>query len=173
MTELDFDAIKRSLVVNRDSQNGWASRVVEDLVAEVERLRENAEARERVMRRENVILRTAERERDKLRADVRDAEKSAAACDQMIALLDGFPVSDPCPEAERVAVLLDEVRHLRAQRVLDNEEAARLYDFARDKGAALERDATVAYLLAPGTCCSPDVLAENIGRGDHRREEKP
>jgi hypothetical protein len=99
MTELDLDAIKRSLAVNRDSQNGWASRVVEDLVAEVDRL--------------------------------------------------------------------------RAQRVLDNEEAARLYDFARDKGAALERDATVAYLRAPGTCCSPDVLAENIERGDHRREEKP
>ena len=104
------------------------------LVAEVERLRENAEARERVMRREEVILRVAQRERDKL---------------------------------------LAEVERLRAQRVLDNEEAARLYDFARDKGAALERDATVAYLRAPGTCCSPDVLAENIERGDHRREEKP
>ena len=99
MTDAELDAIKRSLAVNRDSQNGWASRVVEDLVTEVE--------------------------------------------------------------------------HLRAQRVLDNEEAARLYDFARDKGAALERDATVAYLRAPGTCCSPDVLAENIERGDHRREEKP
>lgn len=149
MTELDLDAIKRSLVVNRDSQNGWASRVVEDLVAEVERLRENAEARERVMRRENVILRTAERERDKL---------------------------------------LDEVRQLRAQRVLDNEEAARLYDFARDKGAALERDATVAWLRsepekgvacdghrhANGRSCvvftdmtAPD-LADAIERGDHR-----
>ena len=71
------------------------------------------------------------------------------------------------------AALVAEVDRLRAQRVLDNEEAARLYDFARDKGAALERDATVAYLRAPGTCCSPDVLAENIERGDHRREEKP
>ena len=105
MTELDLDAIKRSLAVNRDSQNGWASRVVEDLVAEVDRL--------------------------------------------------------------------------RAQRVLDNEEAARLYDFARDKGAALERDATVAYLLKGTADCKECMdeavvrLAREIERGDHRREEKP
>lgn len=116
---------------------------------------------------------------DLSRADVRDAEKGAAACDQMIALLDGFPVSDPCPEAARVAVLLDEVRHLRAQRVLDNEEAARLYDFARDKGAALERDATVAYLLKGTADCKECMdeavvrLAREVERGEHRAQEKP
>ena len=77
------------------------------------------------------------------------------------------------PGYDTLTALVAEVERLRAQRVLDNEEAARLYDFARDKGAARERDATVAYLRAPGTCCSPDVLADAIERGEHRREEKP
>lgn len=87
------------------------------------------------------------------------------------------------------AALVAEVDRLRAQRVLDNEEAARLYDFARDKGAALERDATVAWLRSEpekgvacdghrhangGSCVvftdmtAPD-LADAIERGDHRR----
>jgi hypothetical protein len=77
------------------------------------------------------------------------------------------------------AALVAEVDRLRAQRVLDNEEAARLYDFARDKGAALERDATVAYLLKGTADCKECMdeavvrLAREIERGDHRREEEP
>lgn len=46
--------------------------------------------------------------------DAEDAEKGAAACDQIVALLDGIPVEAPCPEAARVAALLDEVERLRA-----------------------------------------------------------
>ena len=69
-------------------------------------------------------------------------------------------------------VLVAEVERLREQRRLDNAEAARVYDFARDKGKARERAAVVAYLRAPGTCCSTDVLAEDIERGEHRREEE-
>lgn len=68
--------------------------------------------------------------------------------------------------------LLAEVERLREQRRIDNEEAARLYDFARDKGKALERAAVVAWLRAPGTSCDTDVLADAIERGDHRREEE-
>lgn len=88
--------------------------------------------------------------------------------------------------------LVAEVERLRDQRRLDNEEAARLYDFARDKGAALERAAVVAWLRgeperlvecdgrrhAGGKPClvmSPmpaDELADAIGRGEHRTEEE-
>lgn len=92
------------------------------------------------------------------------------------------------PGYDTLTALVAEVERLRAQRVLDNEEAARLYDFARDKGAALERDATVAWLRSEpekgvacdghrhangGSCVvftdmtAPD-LADAIERGDHR-----
>lgn len=67
--------------------------------------------------------------------------------------------------------LVAEIEHLRAQRRLDNEEAVRLYDFARDKGRALERDDVVAYLRAPGTSCDTGVLADCIERGDHRKKK--
>ena len=33
--------------------------------------------------------------------------------------------------------------------------------------------AVVAYLLAPGTSCDSNALADAIERGEHRREEKP
>ena len=49
-----------------------------------------------------------------VREDAEDAERGAAACDQIVALLDGIPVEAPCPEAARVAALLAEVERLRA-----------------------------------------------------------
>lgn len=73
--------------------------------------------------------------------------------------------------------IIAEVERLREQRRIDNEEAARLYDFARDKGKALERASVVAWLrdetLCLDTCCKRVVLdlADDIERGDHRREE--
>lgn len=72
--------------------------------------------------------------------------------------------------------LLEANEWLKAQRILDNEEAARLYDFARDKGAALERAAVVAWLRgqAESTNFRPMgcPLADAIERGEHRREEE-
>jgi hypothetical protein len=90
------------------------------------------------------------------------------------------------PDAEHCSCVLHlraEIERLRAQRVLDNEEAARLYDFARDKGQALERAAVVAWLRAecgsPGHedrfCAYCNVrrnIAAAIERGEHRREEE-
>lgn len=138
----------------------------DSLQAACDRLRATDAARERFLRRE--------------REDAQDAEKGAAARDQMLALLDGFPVKDPCPEATRVADLLAEVERLREQRRLDNAEAARVYDFARDKGQARERDAVVAWLRAEAleweetgpARLALGLMSDAIERGEHRREEE-
>lgn len=79
-----------------------------------------------------------------------------------------------------VKTLIAELREAREQRRIDNEEAARLYDFARDKGQALERDAVVAHLReralhgAGNTVTVEDacnILADLFENGEHRREE--
>ena len=59
-------------------------------------------------------------------------------------------------DEDRLAALLDaerentalraEVARLRAERRLDNADLAHAYDFARDKGAALERGVVLDYL---------------------------
>jgi hypothetical protein len=71
-----------------------------------------------------------------------------------------------------------EIERLRAQRRLDNAEAARLYDFARDKGQAQERAAVVAWLRGRQeaaewalTAAGYEHAADAIERGEHRREE--
>lgn len=82
-----------------------------------------------------------------------------------------------------VKELIAELRELRSMRRADNEDIARAYDFARDKGQALERAAVVAWLRAecgsPGHedrfCAYCNVrrnIAADIERGEHRREEK-
>lgn len=78
-----------------------------------------------------------------------------------------------------VKELIAELREAREQRILDNEEAARLYDFARDKGQALERAAVVALLretLATSETAQAsddlDYAIDIIERGAHRREEE-
>ena len=71
---------------------------------------------------------------------------------------------------EENAMLRDELR-------IGNDEAARLYDFARDKGAALERASVVAWVCSQGVIegSSPDErnmarwLARCIECGEHRR----
>ena len=75
-----------------------------------------------------------------------------------------------------VKELISELRELRSMRRADNEDIARAYDFARDKGQALERAAVVAWLRAnreastlPKACWEADA----IERGEHCREEKP
>ena len=87
-------------------------------------------------------------------------------------------IEELCDEIKQ---LLEANEWLKAQRILDNEEAARLYDFARDKGAALDRAAMVAHLReraihgAGNTVTVEDVctiLADLFERGEHRREEE-
>jgi hypothetical protein len=81
--------------------------------------------------------------------------------------------------------LKEENAMLRDQRAFDNDEAARLYDFARDKGAALERAAVVAWLRKGNKQCREwddrenavsrtyQVATDAIERSEHRREEEP
>ncbi len=69
---------------------------------------------------------------------------------------------------EENAMLRDTNRELREARTLDNDEAARLYDFARNKGEALERQAVVAWLRGRNFL---KWEADAIERGEHRREE--
>ena len=73
-----------------------------------------------------------------------------------------------------VKELISELRELRSMRRADNEDIARAYDFARDKGQALERAAVVAWLRREITKCGcDDDTAACIERGEHRREEAP
>lgn len=74
----------------------------------------------------------------RLRADAADAERGAAACDQVVALLDGFPVPHPCPEAARVAALLEEVERLRTNADARERVLNRVHDLLR--AAERERD---------------------------------
>jgi hypothetical protein len=70
-----------------------------------------------------------------------------------------------------VKELISELRELRSMRRADNEDIARAYDFARDKGQALERAAVVAWLRRGDECCAAN--ADRIERGEHRREGEP
>ena len=72
-------------------------------------------------------------------------------------------------------LLVAEIERLRDQRRLDNAEAARIYDFARDKGKALERDVVAAYLAKCVLLGAAEGVREGdhyIERGEHRPEEK-
>jgi hypothetical protein len=81
-----------------------------------------------------------------------------------------------------VKELISELRELRSMRRADNEDIARAYDFARDKGQALERAAVVAWLREVSERRFPRDereagivfrLAHEVERGEHRREETP
>jgi hypothetical protein len=78
-----------------------------------------------------------------------------------------------------LAALIAEVERLRAERHLDNVDLAQAYDFARNKGETLEREAVVTWLRAQVSQAvsdgdlNLDWAAERIERGEHRREEKP
>jgi type IV secretory pathway TrbF-like protein len=78
----------------------------------------------------------------------------------------------------RLRVVVAEVERMRAERHMDNADLAQAYDFARDKGESLERQAVVAWLrtVAPNapTRRGADELAwcaNAIERGEHRRGE--
>ena len=77
-----------------------------------------------------------------------------------------YPLSVSADEA---LALVAEVERLRAERHFDNADLAQAYDFARNKGEALEREAVVAYLRA----CDGESydFADDIERGEHRRKE--
>ena len=76
-----------------------------------------------------------------------------------------------------VSALVAEVEHLRAERHLDNVDLAQAYDFARNKGETLEREAAVGWLRAQVSQAVSDGdldldwAAERIERGEHRRKE--
>ena len=77
-------------------------------------------------------------------------------------------MNDDLPRVYYPLSVLDE---LREQRRLDNDDLARAYDMGRDK----ERAAVVAWLRGPGWACGDDavtLLAGQIERGEHRREEQ-
>lgn len=75
-----------------------------------------------------------------------------------------------------VKQLISELRELRSMRRADNEEIARAYDFARDKGRALERADVVAWLrLEDAKWLDGEapllLLAREIENGEHLKEE--
>jgi hypothetical protein len=78
-----------------------------------------------------------------------------------------------------VSALIAEVERLRAERHLDNVDLAQAYDFARNKGETLEREAAVGWLRAQVSQAVSDGdldldwAAERIERGEHRRKEEP
>ena len=76
--------------------------------------------------------------------------------------------------------LKEENAMLRDERRIDNEDLAQAYDFARNKGEALERQAVVVFMRAdPEWPACPQcrdaalyVTANAIERGEHRRGEE-
>jgi hypothetical protein len=71
--------------------------------------------------------------------------------------------------APLVKQLIAELRELRSMRRADNEDITQAYDFARNKGEALERQAVVAWLRrAPAL----RHYASCIERGEHLRKEE-
>ena len=86
------------------------------------------------------------------------------------------------PDFVTVSALVAEVERLRAERHLDNVDLAQAYDFARNKGETLEREAVVSWLRRnPGVSRAPECVtamtpfecADAIERGEHRRKETP
>jgi hypothetical protein len=84
-------------------------------------------------------------------------------------------MNDDLPRVYYPLSVLDE---LREQRILDNDDLARAYDMGRDK----ERAAVVAWLRGNRACCEHPsyrvsclsrLAADEIERGEHRREEEP
>lgn len=184
----DLDALIAE--VERLREDAVVARSVETtLTVEVERLRANAEARERFLKREGDLLRAVERERDDLRRTLARLEDFSYG--QQLALNNAdvnhnavlFALSyegghNGWRPSRGLDVLVDlalDVREerdrLRDQRALDNEALARAWDEGRDR----ERAATVAWLREPGEYVDPACarLAYCIERGEHRREETP
>lgn len=141
----------------------------EELEAEVERLRENADARERDMRREVHLLRAAQREVDELRATYAALRQTSA----VLCVVCGwrFFVPDVGSQACERARLEADVERLRAHRELCTVNLRKGYE----TGKADERAAVVAWLReqAESTNFRPRgcPLADAIERGEHCREE--
>jgi len=80
-----------------------------------------------------------------------------------------------------VRELIEELKRLRAQRILSNEDFSRAFDMGLAAGERRERAAVVAFLRGdPDWCecttCLDAALYEHasaIERGEHRREEEP
>ena len=160
---IDLDNIRERAVPTRDGfyHVVGAYRVMREedfaaLLDEVERLRENGEARERVMRRECDLLRAAQREVDELRAVYAALRQTSAD----LCVVCGWRFFVPgvgCQGCER-ARLAGEVDDLRLQR-----------------SERRERAAVVAWLNAEAErvdCGHIEDLADRIERGEHREEDK-
>lgn len=144
------------------------------LQGEVERLRENAEARERVMRREGDLLRAAQREVDELRGIYAALRQTSGD----LCVVCGWRFFVPgmgCHGCER-ARLEAENERMRAHRELCTENLLKGYE----TGKSEERAAVVAWLRKEARVqgASPDErtiltwASNHIDRGGHRREEK-
>lgn len=151
---------------------GWPGfATLTSLLDEVERLRDNAEARERVMRREGDLLRAAQREVDELRAVYAALRQTSA--DLCVVCGWRFFVPDVgCQGCER-ARLAGEVDDLRLQHeanIIDNMHA---YEEGVAEGECRERAAAVAWLRdGKGGEQGRVEYAADIERGEHRREEE-
>jgi hypothetical protein len=84
--------------------------------------------------------------------------------------------------AEDFNALVAEVERLRAQRVLSNEDFSRAFDMGLAAGERRERGDAVAWLRGNRACCEHPsyrvsclsrLAADEIERGEHRREEEP
>ena len=123
------------------------------LVAEVERLRALAEAR------------------NDMYVAVMDTAYALAEEDE---LEQGWrPPRGKDELVDRALDVREERDRLRSQRILDNEDLARAYDFARDKATALERQRVVAFLrteASDGALVAESALfdvADDIENGEH------
>jgi len=123
------------------------------LVAEVERLRALAEAR------------------NDMYVAVMDTAYALAEEDE---LEHGWrPPRGKDELVDRALDVREERDRLRSQRILDNEDLARAYDFARDKATVLERQRVVAFLrteASDGALVAESALldvADDIENGEH------
>ena len=120
------------------------------LVAEVQRLKANAEARERVMRREADLLRAAQREVDELRAVYAALRQTSAD----LCVVCGWRFFVPGEGCQ--GCLVEQLRKDTKRYVAE------------------ERAAVVAYLRErqPGWPAGSGGHADAIENGEHRREEE-
>jgi len=127
----------------------------EELEAEVERLRDNAEARERVMRREGDLLRAAQREVDELRGIYAALRQTSAD----LCVMCGWRFFVPGEGCQ--GCLVEQLRKDNKRYVA--EERAAVVAWLRERQEAAEWALTAAGY---------EHAADAIERGEHRREEE-
>jgi hypothetical protein len=116
--------------------------------------------------------------------DDEEQAEAAATWDQIEAILDGFPVTAPRPGAKRVADLVTEVERLRDEVGMLQQEARIRKNLCEGFAAEAEaeRSAVVAWLRSQRaefmseqrgiSAYVVQCVADEIERGEHRREEE-